>query len=101
MLLLDLKVRTHICLADGFAVLTCCFRTSRSELTYALRTASPSLHAAFGPQGPNSHIFVPGGEDPGAVLGDRDRELEVRGERAILRIDGPVVVAHTDLGPPR
>ena len=43
-------------------------------------------------------VLVPGGEDPRAVLGDRDRELEMGRERAVGRVHGPVVVADPDLG---
>src|SRR5918911_5696906 len=39
-------------------------------------------------------LEVPRREDPRAVRGDGDRELEVRGERAVLGVDRPAVVAH-------
>src|SRR4029450_6875100 len=38
----------------------------------------------------------PGGEEPRAGRGDRDRELEMGRKRAVLTVDGPAVVAHPD-----
>ena len=38
--------------------------------------------------------LVPRRQDPRPVGGDRDRELEVRGQRAVLGEDRPAVVAH-------
>src|SRR3954451_14147455 len=38
-------------------------------------------------------VLVPGREDPRTVAGDRDGELEVRGQRAVLREERPAVVA--------
>src|SRR4051812_6938792 len=46
-------------------------------------------------------VQVPGGEDAGAVLRDGDGELEVGGQRAVGRIDGPVVIAEADVGAAR
>src|SRR5688500_2217851 len=43
-------------------------------------------------------LLVPGREDAGPDLGDGDRELEVGRQRVVLRVDGPVVVAHPHLG---
>src|ERR1700741_3966280 len=39
---------------------------------------------------------VPGGQHPRAFGLDGDRRLEVGGQRPILGVDGPVVVAHPD-----
>src|SRR4051812_39127996 len=47
-----------------------------------------------------SVVLVPGREDARAVGRDGDRELEVRGQRAVLREDRPAVVAHADLMAP-
>ena len=44
--------------------------------------------------------LVPGRENPRPGRGDRDRELEVRGERAVLGVDRPPVVAHPHLVAP-
>src|SRR5215212_5266390 len=41
-------------------------------------------------------FLVPRSEDPRPIRGDRDRELEVGRERAVLRVDGPVVAADPD-----
>src|SRR3954454_22744153 len=41
--------------------------------------------------------LVPRGEDPRAAGGDGDRELEVGGQRPVLGVDRPAVVAHADL----
>src|SRR5215211_6387877 len=37
-----------------------------------------------------------GSENPGLLIGDRDRVLEVRGERIVARVDRPAVVGGVD-----
>src|ERR1700729_3063023 len=46
--------------------------------------------------GPAARGLVPGGQDPRPLGSDRDRELEVGGERAVLRVDRPVILADAD-----
>src|SRR5829696_350242 len=41
-------------------------------------------------------FLVPGSEDTGPLGGDRDRELEMGGERPVLGVDRPVVAADPD-----
>src|SRR5581483_810253 len=40
-----------------------------------------------------SRGLVPGRQDPRPARGDRDRELEVGGQRAVLRVDRPLILA--------
>src|SRR3954453_19577605 len=59
--------------------------------TIANRTRAPGWRPGGALRAPGSGrgavVLVPRREDPGAVGRDRDRELEVRGQRPVLRED--------------
>src|SRR5215218_6774803 len=58
------------------------------EIQKTAPASPPSTASGFIPL-----LLVPGCEDAGAVVGDGDRELEMRGEGAVRGVNGPVVVA--------
>src|SRR5437588_8659863 len=74
---------------DRHAARTVALRAHRGML--AMRPVSAGLSRRPAPA-----RFVPGGQNPRPVRGDGHRELEVGGQRAVLGVDGPVIVAHPD-----
>src|SRR2546422_721233 len=75
---------------------------SLSQRGHARPANASSVPASRPPQlrGELQRLEMPWREDPGSLLGDRDRVLEMSRQGAVLGVDRPVVVAHADPVPP-
>src|SRR4029453_7586155 len=87
------RQRSHIGLTDALTFMRGCGKPRlrhgpAATVNRTRRRSEPALNADAG-----------GGENPRAVIGDRDGVLEVRGEGVDARVDRPTIVASVDARP--